>query len=263
MKKIKHKKSLGQHFLHDEGVLEDMIDVSDISEDEVIIEIGPGGGVLTEKLVQTGARIIAIEIDESLVDGLEERFEYNDNCTIINADIRRINLPELLEKYAIDKYKVVANLPYYITSSILRLFLELITQPTDMIVMVQKEVAERICARVGDMSILAVSVQFYGLPEYLFTVKAESFEPIPKVDSAVIKISTIIRKFEKVDEKKFFKIVKSGFCAKRKKLVNNLSNSLKLDKLIIEKKLASINLKSTVRAQELSVNKWKELYKIL
>lgn len=262
MKKIKHKKSLGQNFLHDEDVLENIIDVSDISEDEVIIEIGPGEGSLTEKLVQTGAKIIAIEIDKSLINGLKERFRYNDNCTIITADIRKLNLPEFLEKENIDKYKVVANLPYYITSLIIRFFLESISQPTDMIIMVQKEVAERICAKSGNMSILAVSVQFYGIPKYLFTVKAKSFEPVPKVDSAIIRIYSIIREFESIDEKKFFKIVKSGFCARRKKLVNNLSNSLHLDKLSVEKKIESINLKPTVRAQELSVNDWRKLSKI-
>jgi len=263
IKKNIHKKSLGQNFLHDEVVIDKIIDVSNISKDETIIEVGPGEGALTEKLLQTGAKIIAIEIDKDLINNLKERFKHNDNCIIINADIKKINLPKLLKEYDVDKYRIIANLPYYITSYIIRLFLESITQPTDMVLMVQKEVAERICANSGGMSVLAVSVQFYGVPKYLFTVKAESFEPVPKVDSAIINISDINRTFEMMDEKKFFRILKTGFSAKRKTLINNLSNGLHLDKNSIEQKLQLIDLKSNIRAQELTVENWKELFKIL
>ncbi len=263
MKKVKHKKSLGQNFLHDKKVIEDIVRLSEIKKDDTVVEIGPGEGVLTEELIKTGAEVFAIEIDKDLIENLEERFRYNDNCTIINDDVRSFNLPIFLQEQNVDKYKVVANLPYYITSLIIRLFLESVTQPSEMIIMVQKEVAERICAKPGSMSVLAVSVQFYGVPEYLFTVNASSFEPMPKVDSAVIKIKNINRTFEEIQEKKFFRIVRVGFSSKRKKLINNLSGGLHIDKQILEETIKSLNFDKNIRAQELSINNWKELYFIL
>ena len=263
MKKVKHKKSLGQNFLHDKEVIEKIVRLSDIKKDDSIIEIGPGDGILTEELIKTGAPVFAIEIDKDLIENLQDRFRYNYNCTIINDDVRSFNLPIFLQEQNIDKYKVVANLPYYITSLIIRLFLESAIQPSEMIVMVQKEVAERICAKPGSMSVLAVSVQFYGMPEYLFTVSANSFEPVPKVDSAVIRIKNIKRTFEGIDEKKFFRVVRVGFSSKRKKLINNLSGGLHIDKQVLEKIIKSLNFDKNIRAQELSLSNWKNLYFLL
>lgn len=263
---IKAKKSLGQNFLKDDIVLQKIIEKADLSIKDIVIEIGPGQGALTEKLANICKKVIAVEIDSSLIKILSSRFHNNNKIEIINADILKINLPELVKSHALiaKKYKLVANLPYYITSPIIRLFLETKFPPEEMILMVQKEVAERICAKKGKMSILALAVQYYSRPEYLFTVPAASFNPIPKVESAVIKIANISHKnTEKEKTKKFFRLIRAGFSAKRKTLANNLSNSLKLNKEIIEESLKKINLCPNVRAQELSLKEWEKLLKIL
>jgi len=267
------KKSLGQNFLKDEDVLERIIKAANLSKDDVVIEIGPGQGALTEKLAQVCGKVIAIEIDERLVEVLHTKFAGNHltagEVEIIAGDILKINLPELIEKYNLQHigYKVVANLPYYITSPIVRLLLETKYPPTEMVVMVQKEVAERIVAKPGAMSILAVSVQYYAKAEFLFTVFKESFEPMPKVDSAIIRmLVTSNQKLvtgDKEKTKKFFRIVKSGFSAKRKTLINNLSNGLQLEKKVVEEKLVSLGFSPNTRAQELGVADWRKLADIL
>ncbi|KKP70986.1 MAG: dimethyladenosine transferase [Candidatus Moranbacteria bacterium GW2011_GWE2_35_2-] len=283
---------LGQNFLKDENVVEKIIKAADLKSDDVVLEVGPGKGVLTNELAKFSNRVIAVEKDEELVKMTAGNFQFSifppkadqpgagnfqsisndlslnfkNNVVIISGDILEINLDKLLEANNVVNYKVVANIPYYITSKIIRLFLESENPPSEMILMVQKEVAERIVANPGQMSILAVSVQYYAKAEYLFTVGRESFDPAPEVDSAVIKISGIrnqeagSRNNEEV--KKFFRIVKAGFSAKRKTLANNLSNSLHKDKKEIESILSQLGFLSTVRAQELSVEDWKKLSNI-
>ncbi|MFA7208657.1 MAG: 16S rRNA (adenine(1518)-N(6)/adenine(1519)-N(6))-dimethyltransferase RsmA [Parcubacteria group bacterium] len=255
------KKSLGQNFLRDEKVLQKIINISALNAAGFVIEIGPGEGVLTEQLAQYAEKVIAIELDGELVPALAEKFKNNPNVEIIHEDILKINLPELLEKNQPSTpraYKVVANIPYYITSPIIRLFLEQTIQPEEIILMIQKEVAERIVAGPGQGSILSVSVQYYATAEIMFAVGKQAFFPVPKVDSAVIKIIPT-RKFDKDQDKAFFRIVKAGFSAKRKTLLNNLSNSLQLDKSAVEEKLQSLGIAPTARAQELSLEKWKEI----
>jgi 16S rRNA (adenine1518-N6/adenine1519-N6)-dimethyltransferase len=156
-------------------------------------------------------------------------------------------------------YKLVANIPYYITSPIIQLFLETKYPPLEMILMVQKEVAERIVAKPGQMSILAASVQFYARAELLFYVDKTAFWPVPEVDSAVIRISPIMDRGTQEDRKKFFRVVRAGFSAKRKTLVNNLASSFHLDKIAVEEKIKKAGLSPAVRAQELSVEDWKKL----
>ena len=271
---IKAKKSLGQNFLKDDAVLQRIVESAELSKNDFVIEIGPGHGALTEKLAKVCKKVIAIELDDRLIEVLQNKFKDTDNVEIIHDDILKLNLPELVTKYLPrrqaskiqdTKYKIVANLPYYITSPIIRLFLETEYPPKEMILMVQKEVAERICAQAGKMSILAVSVQYYAKPEYLFTVSKESFEPMPKVESALIRItnheSRIMNNKEEV--KKFFRIVRAGFSAKRKTLANNLSNGLQLDKKEIEEKLISLGFSKNTRAQELGVEEWKKLNEVL
>jgi 16S rRNA (adenine1518-N6/adenine1519-N6)-dimethyltransferase len=263
------KKSLGQNFLRDEEILEKIISVSDLKSDDFVIEIGPGEGVLTEKLLKNAGKIIAIEKDDYLSKKLNSRFKNNKKIEIINDDILRVNLPKLLASYKlpVTSYKVIANIPYYITSPIIQLFLETQFPPSEMILMVQKEVAERICASVGQMSILAVSVQYYAKPELLFKVSRKSFWPAPEVDSAVIRITPFPSPptplpntgEEGKDNKHFFKIVKAGFCAKRKTLLNNLSSSLQIEKKEVEEILKKAGIKPTQRAQELSVGDWKNI----
>jgi len=251
---LKPKKSLGQNFLKDEKVLERIIQSADLESDDFVIEVGPGEGVLTEKLTEKAANVLAIEIDQNLVPKLKEKFKENEKIEIINDDILKINLEELTRD---KKYKVVANIPYYITSKIIRLFLESENPPTEMILMTQKEVAERIVAKPGKMSLLAVSVQYYATAKIIFEVSRNSFFPVPEVDSAVIKISDI--KNDGEDSKKFFQVVKAGFSAKRKTLINNLSNGLHLEKDFVEEKIKTVPLSKTVRAQELSISDWKKL----
>lgn len=257
------KKSLGQNFLKDEDVLDHIIEATNLSSEDVVLEIGPGQGVLTEKIVAFCRKVIAIELDDRLIDLLHTKFVGNKNLEIIHGDILKVNLPGLVLGYGLQAmgYKVVANLPYYITSPIIRLLLETKYPPEEMFLMVQKEVAQRIVAKPGEMSILAVSVQYYAKPEYLFTVPKTAFDPIPKVDSAILKVTRNKKQEtnDKEETKKFFRIVKAGFSAKRKTLVNNLSSGLQLEKKTVEEKLLSIGFSANTRAQQLGVEDWRKL----
>jgi 16S rRNA (adenine1518-N6/adenine1519-N6)-dimethyltransferase len=280
------KKSLGQNFLRDKAILDKIIQVANLSADDFVIEVGPGEGVLTERLAKYAKKVVAIEIDKNLASRLDSRLRGNDKVKIISADILEINLPELIVEtnsktintktqqccVSTDdtdySYKVIANIPYYITSPIIRLFLETKYPPIEMILMVQKEVAERICAKAGKLSILALSVQYYATPELLFTVPKTAFFPVPEVDSAVIRITRSLptlklRQASKDEIKKFFSLVKAGFSAKRKTLVNNLSTSLQLEKTVVEEKLKQIGITPNQRAQELNLDDWKKLVELL
>lgn len=259
MKKFKHKKSLGQNFLTNNDVIERIVDSAEI-EGAVVIEIGPGEGALTEALAGTAQKVIAVELDDRLIPQLQERFGEYDNVTIVHGDILHMNVEELISEYATTgKYKVVANIPYYITAPIIRLFLELAKSPEEIVLMVQKEVAERLTAEPGQMSVLAVAAQYYADVEYLFTVPKEDFDPVPKVDSAIIQLRIKNEELRIGDTKDFFRIVKIGFSAKRKTLVNNLANGLQMDKQDVENILIDLGFDKKVRAQELSVNDWKRL----
>lgn len=205
-KKFKHKKSLGQNFLTNDAVIDKIIDSANIA-DSTVIEIGPGQGILTEALACSAKGVIAIELDERLISDLENRFSEYDNVEIIHGDILHMNVEELVLQYVADgNYKVVANIPYYITAPIIRLFLELSQQPQEIVLMVQKEVAERLTACPGAMSVLAVSAQYYADVTYLFTVPKEDFDPVPKVDSAIISLkvkSQAISTGNQVSKKKY------------------------------------------------------------
>ncbi len=252
---------LGQNFLRDETVLNNIVKAANLSANDFVLEIGPGEGVLTEKLARQAGKVVAVEIDKDLAEKLQNKFKNIKNQNIINADILKINLPKVLEQnnFVNLDYKIVANIPYYITSPIIRLFLETVYLPKEMLLMVQKEVAERICAKVGNLSILAVSVQYYANAELLFFVPKKAFFPVPEVDSAVIKIVLKAKREEKEFTEKFFRVVRAGFSAKRKTLVNNLSSSLRLDKAFVKEILKQIGIYSNQRAQELSIEDWKKL----
>ncbi len=191
MKKFKHKKSLGQNFLKNDSVISDIVNSSDITNEDIILEIGPGQGILTRALSKKAGKVIAIELDDRLIPVLESEFESVDNIKIIHDDILKLNIEEFSKTQELKHktYKVIANIPYYITAPIIRLFLESKNQPSEIILMVQKEVAERLSANPGGMSLLAVSAQYYANVEYLFTVSREDFDPVPKVDSAIIKLT--------------------------------------------------------------------------
>lgn len=264
---------LGQNFLRDKTVLDKIIRAADLKTDDSVLEVGPGEGVLTKELARLTRKVIAVETDEMLAKKTAAHFQFqisNDkssniksNTEIIIDDILKINLPELLEKNGFNKYKIVANIPYYITSPIIRLFLETKYPPAEMVLLVQKEVAERICAPIGEMSILAVSVQYYAKPELLFTVPRTAFSPAPEVDSAVIRLTLFPARPKKDEAKRFFRIIRAGFSAKRKTLANNLASSLKLEKATVEEKLATIGVGPKQRAQELGLEDWKRLTKLL
>lgn len=257
--KIKPKKSLGQNFLIDQEVVKKIIIGANLKSTDVVLEIGPGKGVLTESLASKCQKVIAVEIDQTLIPVLENRFKNNKKVEIIHGDILGMDLKSQVTSLNLDGYKLIANIPYYITSLIIRKFLECEMPPKEMILMVQKEVAERIVAKPGKMSILAVSVQYYASAEILFGVPKTAFDPVPEVDSAVIRITYNAKRITHEEAEQFFCIVRAGFCAKRKTLANNLANSLHIERKIAEEKLAQVGIASNARAQELSVEDWEKL----
>lgn len=260
---LKVLKSLGQNFLIDEKALSDIVAAAELSEDDTAVEVGPGMGVLTFALADGCRKVVAIEKDRKMSRYLRgeiaKRYRNKGNIEIVNDDILKVNLPEFLAARGITRYKIVANIPYYITSPIIRLFLETPQPPSEMVLLVQKEVAERICAPKGDMSILALSVLLYGEPEIARLVGKDSFYPAPKVDSAVLRIRDIGKRYPEEDYKEIFRLIKIGFSAKRKKLVNNLASGLKLPKEEVTSKLSSAGISPDVRAEDLGVEEWVRL----
>jgi len=263
---LKPNKRLGQSFLINKKVLQKIIKTANISKNETVLEIGPGLGVLTKELAEEARKVIAIEKDKQMADALKEILKDYKNVEIIVGDILEILRGRALKHTTFAKivcfkarpldYKVVANIPYYLTSPLIRKFLESANPPKEMILLVQKEVAQRICAKPPKMNLLATSVQFYAKPKIISYVSKSSFWPEPKVDSAIIKIIT---KNSPPDSKRFFQIVKAGFSHPRKQLANNLSKELNIEKEKIKKALAECNLNIQARAQNLSVKDWKSL----
>ena len=254
---------LGQNFLRDNKIIGKIIQAANLQPDDFVIEIGPGEGVLTEALSKKAGRILAIEIDKNLIPVLRKKFAFNKKVQVIHDDILKINLIKFAKSYNLKtrSYKIVANIPYYITSPIIRMFLEFAIPPQEMILMVQKEVAERIVAKPGQMSILAVSIQFFGQPELVRTVTKQSFWPKPEVDSAILKITPYQKLPYDVDDIRFFfRMVKAGFGEKRKQLHNSLGGGLHLEDTVVRNLLAGSGIDPKARAQELSVERWVKLY---
>ncbi|TSC56871.1 MAG: hypothetical protein Greene071421_381 [Parcubacteria group bacterium Greene0714_21] len=251
------QKRLGQNFLTDRKVLAKILLASDLSPQDTVVEVGPGLGVLTKALAEKAKKVIAVEKDPRMVEILTEELKNFSNVDVVHGDILKLDT-----KYQIlnTKYKVVANLPYYITSPVIRKFLEAPHKPKLMVLMVQKEVAQRICTNPPDMSLLAVAVQFYAKPKILSYVSKTSFWPIPKVDSAILKITPITADIN-ADARGFFKIVKAGFKQPRKQLLNNLANGLGVKKEIIVQWLENNHIKPNQRAETLGVETWIRLAK--
>lgn len=260
---------LGQNFLKNKEIARQIVEAANLNSEDMVLEIGPGKGILTEELAKQAGKVIAVELDKVLYNKLHNKlhnkFSNKKNVEIIQGDILKTDLQKLIADYRlpVTSYKVIANLPYYITSPAIRMFLESKTPPMEMVLMVQKEVAERIVAGPGNMSMLSVAVQYYAEAGILFEVGRENFDPVPEVDSSVIRIFNYQVPISNEVRNKFFQAVRAGFCAKRKTLVNNLSNSLHLDKKIVEEKLSSLDLDLNARAQELSVDDWRNLSKSL
>ncbi|MEK9135153.1 MAG: 16S rRNA (adenine(1518)-N(6)/adenine(1519)-N(6))-dimethyltransferase RsmA [Patescibacteria group bacterium] len=253
-------KRLGQNFLVNKNALRTIIEAADIKPDEVVLEIGPGTGILTLELAKKAKRVIAVEKDAKMCEILEKTLKEYPNVQIINDDIRFLEIgPPNIRRSDLSKYKIVANIPYYLTSPIIRKFLEAANPPKEMILMVQKEVAQRICAKPPKMSILAVSVQFYAEAKIVDYVSRKSFWPSPKVDSAIIKIIPIKKTRPGLDQ--FFKVVKAGFSHPRKQLINNLSTGLSLPRPQAQIWLQENKIQPSQRAETLTVADWIKLVK--
>ncbi len=268
------KKSLGQHFLTSKSVLGKIIDAGDPSGDDIIIEVGPGKGILTESLLIFAGKVIAIEKDRMLVTQLREKFSKaitENRLDLIEGDILDFD-PSVMEFYKRElEYKVIANIPYYITNAIIRLFLESTAQPSTMVLLIQKEVAERIVARNKKESLLSIAVKAYGTPKIVAKVPAGAFNPPPKVDSAILVIEDISKKHfqnkdgtrktpdsaKNIDEKTFFAVVRAGFAHKRKKLAGNLTILYKKDK--IKEVFEQLGMTINTRAEDITMNGWLKL----
>lgn len=256
---IHAKKSLGQNFLKSKAIIADIVNASNVNSEDMILEIGPGKGVLTEGLLEKAKKVIAIEKDDRLIEHLNERFAEEiskGNFELLHADILDLKTESL--KLVASSYKVVANIPYYITGQILRQFLESDCPPSQMTLMVQKEVSDRIVARDKKESLLSISVKLFGTPRYIKKVPARYFSPEPKVDSAILNIENISSPFKsKEDIKIFFEILKTGFAHKRKVLISNLSDKYSREK--IAEVFRECGLDEKIRAENLTINDWKKL----
>jgi len=262
-------KSKGQNFLVNESVYREIIRHANLTKDDTVLEVGPGLGTLTELLAQNAKRVVAVELDKKLIEILRAQLVSYKNIEIIQGDVLQLATynPQLTTDY-----KIVANLPYNITSHFIRKFLTEENKPSLMVLMLQKEVAERICAKPKDMSMLSFSVQWYAHPQVMSFVSRKDFWPEPKVDSAIIKITPYQKekideslRIAQVDEKMLFRVVKWGFASKRKQLHNNISNGLysmikrKVDIKEIQDILEQCKIHPQVRAQELSMQDWLNL----
>ena len=256
MPEVPAKKALGQHWLEDAASLEAICDAAEIQMDDYVLEIGPGTGSLTARLLARDATVLAIEYDASLIRGLRQKFSAAARLGLEEADIRTYDLGSLPPDY-----KIVANIPYYLTAYLLRLLADTPNKPVAAALLVQKEVAERICALPGQMSLLSVVMQYCYRCDLGPVVPARLFSPPPKVDSQVLRL---LRRnelpFAGVVDKDYFRLVKAGFSNRRKTLLNSLSAGLRLEKPIVLQKLADAGLQPTSRPQELSLEQWHQLY---
>jgi 16S rRNA (adenine1518-N6/adenine1519-N6)-dimethyltransferase len=265
---IRVKKGLGQNFLIDEQVLETILAAAELSSSDTVIEVGPGLGLMTAELAKRAGWVIAIELDNRLAEILHETIQ-RENVVILNEDVLGTAPAKLFRQSAPDfppqikSYKVVANLPYYITSPVLRHFLEAPVKPQTMVVMVQKEVAEVICAEAGQRSVLSIAIQFYGKPGIVAKVPAASFFPAPAVDSAVVKIDVYQKPPVAVDDEAgFFQLVRAGFKAARKQAANSLAQGLKIPKAEVQDLLAKACIDPQRRAETFTLEEWAELYRV-
>lgn len=254
---LRPSKALGQHFLHDEGIVARIVAAAGIEPTATVLEIGPGLGVMTRRLAQCSGRVIAVEKDRRLADALT--LTMPSNVEIVAADALEVDPGEL----AGPEYVVVANLPYSVGNAILRRLLEALPPPRVLTLMLQREVAERIAAQPPDMSILAVAVQFYGTPRILFRVGRGAFIPPPNVESAVIQIVTHIPPLPGDQHGAYFELVRAGFGQRRKQLVNALTSSLDVQRAEIERALHVAGLAPATRAEQLSVSDWVRLHQAI
>ena len=249
-------KRLGQNFLRNRDAVKKVVSASKVGPGDVILEIGPGTGVLTLELAKRAKKVVAVEKDERLQAVLKDALKGFDNVEILGQDARKMT------EITGQPYKLVANLPFYLASLIIRKFLESKNQPRQMTLIIQKEVAQRICARVPDMNLLAASVQFYAEPEIVSFISKKAFWPQPEVDAAIIKIVPKRRR-SPVPPDKFFSVVKAGFSQPRKQLLNNLAKKLGMEKEKVKAWLERNDIQPSQRAETLTVENWVNLAKTL
>ena len=254
---LRADKSLGQNFLQDSSALEKIAEAAEILADDCVLEIGAGLGSLTRYLAVSAREVTAVELDADLLAPLQAVLSPYRNVRVVHGDILKLSISELIDQ---TNYIVAANIPYHITSAIIRHLLEGEIKPRRIVLTVQKEVAERICAEPGDLSLLALSVQVYGKPGIAATIPAGSFHPVPKVDSAILRIDIydepLIPKELLIT---FFKLIKAGFSQKRKTLRNSLSSGLHIPPPQAEALLTSAGIDPMRRAETLSIEEWKGL----
>ncbi len=250
------KKSLGQHWLKDPEILADIAEAAELTSDDVVLEIGPGLGTLTSRLLARANSVTAVEFDADLARKLPGQFP-GKKLTVVNQDILQFDLNQLPKNY-----KVVANVPYYITSKIVEKLMTAENKPSIAVLLVQKEVAERIAAEAGNMNILSVSVQIFAEAELDIEVLRRFFAPPPKVDSQVVVLRTRDNPLiASENQKDFFRVVKAGFSAKRKKLRSSLSGGLGIDKSVAEELLKNAGISPDARAEDLSIDDWRQMLK--
>jgi 16S rRNA (adenine1518-N6/adenine1519-N6)-dimethyltransferase len=247
-------RSLGQNFLLDESALQQVVDAAQVTPQDVVLEIGPGLGSLTSHLATMALRVVAVEVDSSLIPALEQVVGQYSNVKVIEGDILALDPVQLVSQ---SPYLVVANIPYYITSVLIRHLLESSLPPSRLVLTVQQEVAKRICAMPGDMSLLALSVQVYGHPEIIAYIPAGAFYPPPRVDSAILRIDRLPSPLIPVNElDTFFQLIKAGFSQKRKTLRNALAGGLHLSTSMVETFLKDAHIDPMRRAETLSLPEW-------
>jgi 16S rRNA (adenine1518-N6/adenine1519-N6)-dimethyltransferase len=257
---LRPSKGLGQIFLQDNRLLQEIVAAANIAPADDILEIGPGLGNLTRYLALAAHSVTAVELDKNLFPALETVVAPYKNVHLVQGDILRLNPANLMKS---PDYLVVANIPYYITSAVLRHLLESGGHPRRLVLTIQEEVAERICAKPGKMSILSLSVQVYGTPNIVTYIPAEAFFPAPKVDSAVLHMEILPEPFipsPLLDT--FFTLIKAGFSQKRKTLRNSLSGGLGIASAEVEKNLAAAGIDPMRRAETLSLEEWEKLCKV-
>lgn len=253
---ISANKSLGQNFLVDDNVIENIVESANITKEDLVIEIGPGLGTLTARLLEKAKKVIAIELDNRMINILNDRFSLYENFELINEDVLKVDLRKLISENRAQKVKVVANLPYYITTPIIMKLLEDKLEIESITIMVQKEVAKRLTAKPGDKlsGAITYSVNYYCEPEEVVTVPSSSFIPEPEVESEVIKLK--LRKEPPVqikNEEIFFKLIKASFMQRRKTLINGITNSGIMKKEEFKELLKKVGLNENVRGESLSM----------
>ncbi len=260
---LRPSKGLGQNFLINPAVLEKIVAAAELTPDDVVLEIGAGLGAMTELLARDAGHVVAVELDQRLIPVLQDVLSGLDNVTLVQGDILALDPVALVGGLDL-QYQVVANLPYYITSAVLRHLLEASLKPQRIVITVQREVAERIVAKPGKMSLLAVSVQFYGRPQLLFRIKPGSFYPSPEVESAVVRVDVHEKPIAPVEETDaFFRVVRAGFSQRRKQLRNTLSAGLRRAPTEVATKLEKVGVDPRRRAETLGLQEWVRVARVL